>query len=235
MLVVLVLAVLIVSLGVFGFGGSGGADTSETGVSGEQSCVSQKCKQIDEVWGWIDGPLGLGDKIWDPVKGWTSWSEVYTSQKITPERIFQVAYKYKGKPYGRGEGDFTCTKFIEQVLQDLGISITERMSKCIHVKIPEGELDSYIGQNNPLIRGVQQAFTEGGIGFAVAVGSAQRGDFIQYWFKKDGQWRGHAAIIENNLSGGKFNLFGAHESTGVSSKEVNLGALSKVYIARLKT
>jgi hypothetical protein len=121
MLVVLVLTMLVVSLGVFGLGGAGGADYSESGESSEnQPCISQKCKQIDEVWLGIGKILGIDkakeEKVWDYIKGWASLSEVYTPSlptspcskaPIDPDIVKTSSNSLHTKP-GSGHGWAKC-------------------------------------------------------------------------------------------------------------------------------
>ncbi|MBW2964607.1 N-acetylmuramoyl-L-alanine amidase [Candidatus Woesearchaeota archaeon] len=151
--------------------------------------------------------------------------------------VLSAALKYEGRAYGTGQGEFVCVSLVEQVLKDLGVSVSSDMHKQIFIIGGDKSGDALVRENNNLIQGVSLALTSVGMGASVKVEDAKAGDFVQYWWQKDGVWNGHSAIIYRVNGGGKFDVYGAHSrNTGVTTaKDVDLSDKDKkVYIVRLK-
>ncbi len=153
---------------------------------------------------------------------------------IDGSTVLQHARQYEGRRYGTGPCEFVCSSFVTQIIRDLGVDVDSEMERRINVAVGGRGADAIIAENDPIHKGVQYALTSAGVGDAVSVGDAQPGDFVQYWWREDGSWRGHSAIIEEVKGDGRFDIYGAHWTRVTSSDDVDLGDPDKlVYIARL--
>lgn len=110
-------------------------------------------------------------------------------------------------------------------------------------------IDALVETNDPRTAGVQFALTAAKLGTVVDLKDAKAGDFVQYWYKEDGHWEGHSALLES-VSSGRVTLYGAHQTTlasesGVSKKDRKGGIgtsvpilldspTKKVYLVRWK-
>lgn len=156
---------------------------------------------------------------------------------ITPtaEKILSTARVYEGLPYGDGEGQYTCTGLVEQVLRDLGILMNARRREIIHVATgtltPWEEMDRIDSSRG----GVAYMLFEAKLADEVPVSDAEPGDFVQYWWR-EGKSR-HTAIIERRAERETcFDLYGSHtKKTGVGTwHDVYLGPPRKVFVVRMR-
>jgi hypothetical protein len=150
--------------------------------------------------------------------------------------ILGAAHRYEGRPYGSDiPGGFVCTTFVEQVLRDVGVAVTDVMHRQIQI-IPDGRtVEEWIASDAPILRGVAGAIAQAGIGDSVRVEDAQPGDFVQYWWRTSSTWHGHSVIIERAKGNGVFDVYGAHSTTVTTLQNENLGnPEKKVFIARLR-
>lgn len=137
-----------------------------------------------------------------------------------------------------------CVQFVAEVTRELlQRDLTPEEVSAIYIKLPRRErnLDRLIARRDPRMAGIQKALLETGRGIVVKPEEAAPGDFIQYWTRRDGRWRGHSAVIaeiEKRDSRICSVVFGSHQSLGgigISNFEVGLNDPDVlVYIVRFK-
>jgi lysophospholipase L1-like esterase len=114
--------------------------------------------------------------------------------------ILSKAKVYEGRPYGTSTGAFTDASFIVQLLGDLGISLS-----------PEAET-AILGVGGADPGSFQSALTDSGVAQSVSVDDVKPGDFVYYSLQDAGVTKNVVGIIESVTGGGKFVIYGAHES-----------------------
>lgn len=154
--------------------------------------------------------------------------------------------RYAGWTYGRmnDKQQVDCVTFLETLLQHLlqrPLRVRERQQIMIQNIAPRENLQMLVERGEKRTRGIQHALVSMRRGKAIHPRDARPGDFVQYWYKKDSLWVGHAAIIQEVRREGDFFCsftFGAHESVngvGVAGYMVTLNdPHMKVYIVRFR-
>jgi hypothetical protein len=154
--------------------------------------------------------------------------------------------KYSGWLYGKivEQQQINCVQFLENVLEDLlqrPLRASERDKVRIQNIADKEDLQKLIERRDKRTRGIQHALLSMKRGRVVSPKDARPGDFVQYWYKKEGLWVGHAAIIQQVTRDGGFYcsfIYGAHESlnaVGVAGFMVTLNdPHMKVYIVRFR-
>ncbi len=137
-----------------------------------------------------------------------------------------------------------CVQFVAEVTRELlQRDLTPDEVNAIYIKLPRRErnLNRLIAQRDPRMAGIQRALVEIGRGTVVRPEDAAPGDFVQYWTRRDGRWRGHSAVIaeiEKRESRICSVVFGSHQSlggVGIGNFEVGLNDPDVlVYIVRFK-
>jgi hypothetical protein len=130
---------------------------------------------------------------------------------------------YAGWTYGPGLDNRTrqidCASLVVDACRTLatecGRKLTAQQVRAIALSniAPDEDLQSLLTTGTDTrLRGVAQALVESGLGIPIAsIREAAPGDFVQYWYRSGGRWKGHAAIIESVDSSGRATLFGSHE------------------------
>ncbi|MFH1063790.1 MAG: M15 family metallopeptidase [Candidatus Woesearchaeota archaeon] len=160
---------------------------------------------------------------------------------ITGDAILDYAQCYEGRKYGTGAGEFVCTTFVIKVLQDLGVELDSEMMGIINVRVSKKaeeagmSKDEYAATSgDPIGKGVQLALVSRGLGKEVSVDEIQKGDFVQYWWKKTDGWKGHAVIVKEVNDDGTVDTYGAHWTTVTTATGIDLKDPEKnVYAVRL--
>jgi hypothetical protein len=137
-----------------------------------------------------------------------------------------------------------CVQFLEHVVRSLigrELRASERDALLIQNIRRRENLQRLVERGDKRTRGIQHALLAMKRGKIVSASKAKPGDFVQYWYKKEGVWLGHAALIQQILSEEKkycAYIFGAHESInaiGVAGYQITLNdPLMKVYIVRFR-
>jgi hypothetical protein len=171
------------------------------------------------------------------------------SSIVASEHPLQLAWQlsdesYSGWTYGgvANEKRINCVQFLEDVLERLlrrSLRAWERDKLLIQNISKKENLQKLVERGEKRTRGIQHALVSMRRGSVVSPKNARPGDFVQYWYKKDSLWVGHAAIIQEVVSEANFYCsytFGAHESlngVGVAGYMVTLNdPHMKVYIVR---
>lgn len=154
--------------------------------------------------------------------------------------------KFPGWCYGARaeERQINCVQFLAEVVEELlerKLQKHERNALMIQNYHRRESVQRLVKRRDPRIRGIQRALVNMGRGIVVTPAKARPGDFVQYWYLKEGAWLGHAAIIQE-IKQEEDNhcafIYGAHESTngiGVAGYQITLNdPLMKVYIVRFK-
>jgi hypothetical protein len=176
---------------------------------------------------------------------------VLTQSSFATDHPLQLAWRiaqeqYSGWTYGK-RGDQTqvdCVTFLENVLEQLlqrPLRSQERARIMIQNIKPQDDLQALVERGERRTRGIQHALVSMRRGKVIQPPDARPGDFIQYWYKRDSLWVGHAALIQEVRREGDFYCsftFGAHESlngVGVAGYMVTLNdPHMKVYIVRFR-
>lgn len=120
-----------------------------------------------------------------------------STQNDLGQEILRIARRHEQTPYGRGEGQYVCVSFVEQVLLELGIYTNDTFQRRIYNSrgIPiRWENRTF---DNPDVDGIAMALVaEGYADPVIPWTDAEPGDFAQIW--RDYGKRGHAAIVEEN-------------------------------------
>ncbi len=136
-----------------------------------------------------------------------------------------------------------CVQFMVAVVENLlGRELrADQRSAILINNVRRRHLDRLVTRDDRRIRGIQTALIEMNRGEAVRPEDARPGDFIQYWKKYNGRWRGHASIIADviNRNGALCAIvFGAHQTlngVGIGAFEVGLNDPEiKSYIVRFR-
>ena len=140
------------------------------------------------------------------------------------------------------EQQINCVQFLGYVIEELlgrELSIHERDALMIQNIRKVENLQRLVKRGDRRTKGVQYALVSMRRGKVIPPSKARPGDFIQYWYKKEGVWLGHAAIIQEiQRERNKYcaYVFGAHESIdaiGVAGYQITLNdPMLKVYIVR---
>ncbi len=131
--------------------------------------------------------------------------------------------RYAGWTYGAGEAaakkQIDCTCFLAAVCTELakqsGKTLDATTLAGIKVAISDEDKKNeqeLVEDDDEKIQGVASALVTAKLGTKVEPKEAQAGDLVQYWYKKDGRWHGHASVIES-VEKGKATLFGSHMTT----------------------
>ena len=178
-------------------------------------------------------------------------SSIVVAEGAALEHPLLVAWKlgdgkFPGWYYGSRaeERQINCVQFLAEVVEELlqrKLHKHERDALMIQNYRRRENVQRLVKRRDPRIRGIQRALVNMGRGVVVTPANARPGDFVQYWYKKEGVWLGHAAIIQEiREEAGKYCAFiyGAHESTnniGVAGYQITLNdPLMKVYLVRFK-
>lgn len=160
-----------------------------------------------------------------------------TSSSASSSDVLEAAKRYEGRPVGTSAGEFTDSVFVEQILKDVGITVSDKMHKQILMSSTGKTPQELATTDSPEQAGVQYAIIQSGKGSEVRVPSAEPGDFIQYWTNDGGIWKTRAGIISKVNSVGIFDIYGAlpEKQIVTTTQGVDLSASgeSKVFIARL--
>jgi hypothetical protein len=153
---------------------------------------------------------------------------------------------YSGWQYGGNTEaqEVNCVQFLEDIIQRLlNRPLRERERKRLLIQnVAKSEnLQRLVERSDKRTRGIQHALISIGRGKTILPRDARPGDFVQYWYKKDSLWVGHAAIIQEVKHDDQFCcsfIYGAHESlngVGVAGYMVTLNdPHMKVYIVRFR-
>jgi len=154
--------------------------------------------------------------------------------------------RFAGWTYGesRASKQLNCVQFVRAVVEEINGSALPRPVKAdIEIAHPDlaSDVDQAISGGDPRLGGVSYAIEKHGMGKRVLLSEALPGDFIQYWYKnRDGQWDGHAAIIEKVVSDTPklfvADIFGSHRSkNGIGTLRTKLVRKKLIYAARFTT
>lgn len=158
----------------------------------------------------------------------------------TQLRAEHPGYGSKFVGYGHGEDQYVCTTFAQKVLSDAGYTITRKTAGKINIAIdPKKEnLAELVEANDARTKGVVTALVDSGQGEEIQIGQLQKGDFVQYWYKKNGALLGHVVQVEEVIKpGNSIKAHGSHGTTnGVATMTVYLTGknILKVYCVRPK-
>lgn len=136
-----------------------------------------------------------------------------------------------------------CVQFMVAVVGELlgrELSPDERSAIMIS-NVRRRQLERLVSCDDKRIRGIQTALLQMNKGEAVRAEDARPGDFIQFWKRYNGRWRGHASIIVDVIEREGLRcavVFGAHRTlngVGIGEFEVGLNDPEiKSYIVRFK-
>lgn len=127
---------------------------------------------------------------------------------------------YRDFRYGsKGDERIDCVQFVIAVVERLGQQqqrpIDPALTAAIAIALDEDAkraLQAMVEKNDDRITGVQAALVKAGLGVKIAPAEAEPGDFVQYWYKFDGKWVGHAGVIES-IRNGRATIYGSHRTT----------------------
>ncbi|NQU79775.1 peptidoglycan DD-metalloendopeptidase family protein [Candidatus Woesearchaeota archaeon] len=159
------------------------------------------------------------------------------SEDTEPGTILEITRRYEGRAYGTGSGEFTDLSFVEQVIRDLGIEVTDDMHRTIFM-LGVSPGDSLNPTEEPGVRGVEYALTQAGKGDTVALAEALAGDIVLYWQREGTSWNRRAGFITVVKPQGVFDIYGPYppsNAVGVST-DVNLNAEgTTAFIVRIRS
>lgn len=137
-----------------------------------------------------------------------------------------------------------CVQFMVAVVEELlgrELSRDERAAILIS-NVRRRHLERLVNRDDKRIRGIQSALLDMHRGEIVRPEDARTGDFIQFWKRRNGRWRGHASIIVDVIDRNGLRcavVFGAHQTlggVGIGEFEVGLNDPEiKSYIVRFKS
>lgn len=157
-----------------------------------------------------------------------------------------AATRYKGWTYGSRSSSkkIDCSQFLLAVVEELRgspLSPGERQLLVISGLGTNEQLGQKILQRDERTKGVVAALAAMKMGEEIATSESRPGDFVQYWYKNNGKWAGHTAIVETTRRQNgmlQCRLFGSHRSSngiGTSTYWLTLDPTDKVvFVARLK-
>lgn len=129
---------------------------------------------------------------------------------------------YKDYEYGStGHKKVDCVQFVLAVVEKVAADekqtdkITKDTKKTIQIQLNKEDkenLQQLVDDGDARTTGVQKALVDAGLGKKVKAEDAKAGDFVQYWYKDGGVWKGHSGVIEK-ISNGKATIYGAHKTT----------------------
>jgi hypothetical protein len=164
---------------------------------------------------------------------------LHLAWRLSDENFKQWQYGSKAE-----EQQVNCVQFLERVIQSLigrELHIFEHNALQIKNIRKRENLQRLVERGDRRTKGIQHVLVSMKRGKRITPSEAMPGDFIQYWYKKEGVWLGHAAIIQQVLyEEEKYcaYIFGAHESInaiGVAGYQITLNdPLMKVYIVRFR-
>lgn len=130
------------------------------------------------------------------------------------------------------------------VVEDLkGEPLSKEMRSLLVISGVGGQdnLGRLVSARDQRTKGVVAAIVSLKVGMEIVPSEVQPGDFIQYWYRSNGKWAGHTAIVVSvRENGGKVEcrLYGSHQSSNgiaVSKYWVSVTQTDKVvYLARLR-
>lgn len=158
-------------------------------------------------------------------------------------RLTETQYRSWAYGHRAHRRQVNCVQFMAAVVENLlgrELRADERSAIMIS-NVRRRDLDRLVTRDDRRIRGIQTALVEMNRGEVVRPEEARPGDFVQYWKKYNGRWRGHAAIIADVIhrSGAVCAIvFGAHRTingVGIGDFEVGLNDPDiRAYIVRFK-
>jgi len=126
--------------------------------------------------------------------------------------------KYEGYTYGtEGEKKIDCTSFVLAVVERMSERCAVKMTTACKRRITMADLtsqererlQSMVEAGDRRVSGVQSALVDAKLGVSVEPAKAKAGDFVQYWYRENREWRGHAGLVEEIIDG-KATIYGAH-------------------------
>lgn len=136
-----------------------------------------------------------------------------------------------------------CVQFMVAVVENLlGRELDpEERSAIMISNVRRRHLERLVNRDDKRIRGIQTALVEMQKGEVIRPEDALPGDFVQFWKRYNGRWRGHASIIIDVIERNGLRcavVFGAHSTlngVGIGEYEVGLNDPDiKSYIVRFK-
>ncbi len=171
-----------------------------------------------------------------PVAACGGASSIPPPKFIDGETVLAYAHRYAGRPYSSTDPcGFVCTTLVDRVLKDLGVKVDSSVVNVRRTGEMKGKpiTDMFVSDSH-ISSGVQKAVIDAGVGTVVSLEEAKPGDFMQRWKYENGEWKGHAIIIEEVLGDNRFKVFGAHnDKIGVSVATEKITKDMKVYLSRL--
>jgi hypothetical protein len=107
--------------------------------------------------------------------------------------------------------DVVCTEFVIKVI-DHFTPLDKTARKDIRI-ITEEDLEMLVRTDARVIKGVQTALIESGIGSEVKWKEVRPGDFVQFWSTSPFGAYGHCGIVESVVPGESLTLYSSHPAT----------------------
>ena len=127
--------------------------------------------------------------------------------------------------------DVVCTEFVIAVLQHF-TPLTAKMKKDIRI-ITNEDLETLVTNDADVIKGVQVALLNGGVGTIIEAKDACAGDLVQFWNTSTWGPYGHCGFVVEANVGVELVMYSSHPMTGGFGKQ-SFSWPDKVYFARLK-
>jgi hypothetical protein len=125
-----------------------------------------------------------------------------------------------------------CTEFVIEAIEPFA-PLTRAEKRSLRV-ITDQDLMTLVQAESPVIRGVQQALTQGNKGTAVTrVEDVRPGDFVQFWNVYGGWVSGHCGIVAAINPGKTITVYSSHPVTGGYGRQLYLWP-DKAFFVRLR-
>ncbi|RAW00003.1 hypothetical protein [Pseudochryseolinea flava] len=142
--------------------------------------------------------------------------------KVIEESGATIAFSYS---------KVVCTEFVIGVLDRL-IPVTAKIKKDIRI-ITTQDLETLVKEDAQVIKGVQTALVNAGIGTVVEPHNAMAGDLVQFWNLSVLGPYGHCGFVVESKPGEYLTMYSSHPITGGFGKQT-FPWPEKIYCVRLE-
>jgi hypothetical protein len=185
--------------------------------------------------------LGVGLFYWYKTQPFAISKKVISSSSgVTVSQVQEVLSKNaaiiriiesSGQDIAPNYESVVCTEFVIGVLERM-MPLTAKTKKEIRI-ITNDDLPSLVQNDAPIIRGVQTALINAGIGEAVKETEVQAGDLIQFWNMFAGDAYGHCGFVVEVIPKEQITVYSSHPITNGFGRQTFLWP-DKAYFVRLK-
>jgi hypothetical protein len=151
--------------------------------------------------------------------------------KLPKNALLLKIIERQGQDIAPSYSQVVCTEFVINVLEKI-VTLPAKTKKGIRI-ITNDDLDSLVRNEASIIKGVQTALVDAGIGVAVDENDVREGDLVQFWNTFGGHAYGHCGFVIAAKSNEFLTMYSSHPITGGFGKQTFLWP-EKVFFARLK-